>query len=615
MTDMSAQTPVEMPGKIAKLPGAVPDGDLTPAGLQSARMMTGRRVFVAFLNVVTLGALAAALMKIFGAGGWTITDITIFTCFLIGAPWTVMGFWNAIIGLWLLHGAKDGLAQTSPFMSAADEDAPIRAKTAICMTLRNEDVDRAFARLIETKRSLDATGWGHRFDVYVLSDSNDPAVQDQERAAFDAARAELGAGATYRLREKNTGFKAGNIRDFLRRWGEKYEFFLPLDSDSMMSGDAVLRLVRICQAHPRIGILQGLVVGAPAPSAFARIFQFGMRAGMRSFTMGAAWWHGDCGPYWGHNALVRIAPFRAKCGLPVLPGKGPLSGHILSHDQMEAALMRRAGYEVRVVPVETESWEDNPPSLFDFTQRDLRWCQGNMQYWQLLGLKGLKPMSRFQVFAAIMMYFGAPAWMLMTFAAVMKVFDTDHANIDFAFAISMFFIMFAVSLFPKIAGWIDIALRKGGVASYGGGLRFFVGAVVETLFSIILAPVVAFRVTIFMVGLLFGKSVKWNGQQRDAQELSWGTAIRGLWPQMLFGHALMAVIVYGAPSALPWAMPVLLGLCYGIPFAVLTSHPAVGRAAERIGLCAIPDEVTPPKSILALRRSEAAPVPAPQLAA
>ncbi len=593
MTDISAISP----SKIEALPGTAPDGAMTPAGLQSTRMMTRRRRIVTVLNLLTLGLLGAALVRIFGAGGWTAADITIFICFLFGAPWTVMGFWNAIIGLWLLHGAKDGLAQTSPFMAAADEGAPIRAKTAICMTLRNEDVARAFARLLETKRSLDATGWGDRFDVFILSDSNDPAVQEQERAAFDAARGVLGTGATYRLREKNTGFKAGNIRDFLRRWGEHYEFFLPLDSDSMMSGDAILKLVRVCQAHPRIGILQSLVVGAPAPSAFARIFQFGMRSGMRSFTMGAAWWHGDCGPYWGHNALVRIAPFRAKCGLPVLPGKGPLAGHILSHDQLEAALMRRAGYEVRVLPVEGESWEDNPPSLFDFTQRDLRWCQGNMQYWQLLGVKGMKPMSRFQIFAAIMMYFGAPAWMLMTVAAVAKIFEGDYTDIDFAFGISMFFIMFAVSLFPKIAGWTDIALRKGGVAQYGGGLKFFMGAVAETLFSIMLAPVVAFRVSIFMVGLLFGKSVKWNGQQRDAHRLSWTTALRGLWPQTLFGAAIAAIIAISAPSALPWAAPVMLGLVLSIPFAVLTSHPAIGQAAARIGLCATPDELFPPESI------------------
>lgn len=585
MTDSATNIPVT--------PLEAPAAEMTPAGLQSARSLTARRLFVVALNVVSMGLLAWGLVTIFGAGGWTPADITIFVCFLIGAPWTVMGFWNAVIGLSLLHGSKDGLASTSPFMDAAAEATPIRAKTAVLMFLRNEDPERAFQRLIETKRSIDATGYGGKYDVFVLSDTDEDEFIDAEADAFENYRAVLGPNAVYRRRELNTGFKAGNIRDFLRRWGGGYEFFLPLDSDSLMAGSDVMRFTRVMQAYPRLGILQSLVVGTPATSAFTRMFQFGMRHGMRSFTMGAAWWHGDCGPYWGHNALVRVAPFRSKCALPTLPGDGPLSGHILSHDQVEAALMRRAGYEVRVLPTEGGSWEDNPPTLFDFTRRDLRWCQGNMQYWRLLAVKGLKPMSRFQIFAAIAMYFGAPAWMLMTSAAAFKLFEADFMDVNFAFAVSMFFIMFAVSLFPKIAGWVDIALRKGGTAEYGGRLRFALGAVVETLFSIMLAPVVAFRVTLFMIGLAFGKSVQWSGQQRDAYQLSWGTALRGLWAQTAFGLGLVALIASGAPQALPWAAPVLLGLSLSIPFAVLTSSPAFGRWAERVKLCATPDEIAP----------------------
>ena len=589
MTDSAANAPIE---KIVPL---TPEAAMTPAGLQPSRTLTGRRVLVAALNIASMALLGWALARIFGAGGWTVADIIIFVSFLIGAPWTVMGFWNAVIGLWLLNGAKNGLAQTSPFMAAGEGDASIKERTAIAMFLRNEDAERALSRLAATKRSLDATGFGEQFDVYVLSDTDDVAIADEEAVAFDRWRADLGPNARYRRRQKSTGWKAGNIRDFMRRWGGDYAFFLPLDSDSLMSGEAILKLQRIMEAHPRLGILQSLVVGAPATSAFARLFQFGMRHGMRSFTMGAAWWHGDCGPYWGHNALIRVAPFRAKCGLPILPGKGPLAGHILSHDQIEAALMRRAGYEVRVMPVEGESYEDNPPTLFDFTKRDLRWCQGNMQYWRLLALKGLKPMSRFQVFAAIAMYFGAPAWMAMTSAAAFKIFEADFMEVDFAFAVSMFFIMFAVSLFPKIAGWIDIALRPGGAAAYGGRLRFAAGAVAETIFSIMLAPVVAFRVTLFMIGLAFGRSVVWTGQQRDAYRLTWATAIRGLWPQTLFGLGLVALILAGgAPQALPWAAPVVLGLGLAIPFAVLTSHPALGRWTEQAGLAAIPEEATTP---------------------
>jgi len=345
------------------------------------------------------------------------------------------------------------------------------------------------------------------------------------------------------------------------------------------------------QAHPRIGILQSLVVGTPSESAFARIFQFGMRHGMRSFTMGAAWWQGDCGPYWGHNALIRTRAFRRHCRLPVLPGRGPVSGHILSHDQVEAALMRRGGYEVRVVPVETASFEDNPPTLADFTKRDLRWCQGNMQYWPILRWRGLRPTSRFQVLAAIMMYFGAPAWMLMTIAAASKLVTGD-AGIDLALGMAMFFVMIAVSLVPKFLGMLDIALTPGGAARYGGRTRFALGGVVETVFSMLMAPVVAFRVTLFLIGLAFGRRMTWGGQNRDAYALGWAEASRGLWPQTAFGLGLVALIVVSVGAApLIWAGPMVAGLGLSIPFAVLTASPAVGRWARRIGLCATPEEV------------------------
>ena len=199
---------------------------------------------------------------------------------------------------------------------------------------------------------------------------------------------------------------------------------LPLDADSLMDGATIVRLARIMEAHPKLGILQSLVVGLPSQSAFARLFQFGMRQGMRPYTMGSAWWAGDCGPFWGHNAMVRIAPFAEHCHLPVLPGQPPLGGHILSHDQVEATLMRKAGYEVRVLPQECGSWEENPPTVLEFTRRDLRWCQGNMQYFKLLGFPGLLPMSRFQLTWAILMFLGIPAWTLMFALAALKPFET-----------------------------------------------------------------------------------------------------------------------------------------------------------------------------------------------
>ncbi len=232
------------------------------------------------------------------------------------------------------------MAEVAPYATAGDEKVPLRIKTAIFMTLRNEDPERAIARLRTVKASVDATGEGAAFGYFVLSDTNNPDVavaEEQAVAAWKAADPDR-ERIIYRRRTDNTGYKAGNVRDFCARWGGDYALMLPLDADSLMAGDQIVRLVRMMQAYPKIGILQSLVVGMPSSSAFARIFQFGMRHGMRSYTMGQAWWVGDCGPFWGHNALVRIKPFHEECHLPILPGKPPLGGHVLSHDQVEATL-------------------------------------------------------------------------------------------------------------------------------------------------------------------------------------------------------------------------------------------------------------------------------------
>lgn len=582
----------------------------TPTGVQSLQQLTRRRALVFTLIGATYAGLVALFAHLLGHGGFTVLDGFLLLAFCLSTPWTILGFWNAVIGLWLLHGPGDPRRSVYPYAGRASDDAPITSRVAMVMTLRNEDPARAFARLRAMQSEIAASGAGTNFAWFVLSDTTQPAIAATEEALFAAWQAELGeeAGLHYRRRSENSGFKAGNIRDFLDRWGDGYELMLVLDADSFLGASATLRLIRIMQANPRLGILQSLVVGLPSPSPFARIFQFGMRHGMRSYTMGASWWAGDCGPYWGHNAVIRVAPFKAHCHLPVLPGTGPLSGPILSHDQIEAVLMRRAGYEVRVLPEEMDSFEENPPHLTEFTRRDLRWCQGNMQYWRLIALPGLKPMSRFQIAWAMLMYLGAVAWMAFIALAALKVFDTERADGPFpaALGLTLFATMFAMSLAPKVAGFLDVLLRKGERRRYGGTGRLVGGALSEFVFSVLLGPVVAFRIALFMVGLLFGRTVTWEAQSRDAQRLSWRTALAGLWPQFLFGGALAGLLTVFAPGTLPWALPVLVGLMGAVPFAVLTAEPALGRWLARRGLCATPEEVSPPGSLLALEAAHRA---------
>lgn len=586
---------------------AAPVG-FTPAGLQDEAGLRRRRLLVLALNLATLALLLAGLAPILGAGGWSVVDVAIFIAFLFGAPWTVLGFWNAAIGLWLLHGRRDGLKQVAPFAAAGDLATPLALRIAVLMTLRNENPERAFRRLRVVKDSLDATGEGVWFDYFVLSDTSDPAVAGVEEALAEAWSREIGEPArlTYRRRSDNAGFKAGNLRDFCERWGERYELMLPLDADSAMAGETILGLARMMQAYPKIRILQSLVVGMPSRSAFARIFQFGMRHGMRPYTMGSAWWSGDCGPFWGHNALVRIMPFRDYCHLPVLPGKPPLGGAVMSHDQVEATLMRRAGYEVRVLPVEGGSWEENPPTMLDFAKRDLRWCLGNLQYLKLLDLPGLRPMSRFQLVWAILMFLGLPACTLMIsllpLAAVQARAVADYPAVA---VVCLYLLFLAMYLSPKLAGFADILLTRGGVRRYGGVGRFLLSAVIELLFAFLQGAASSFRTTLFMVGLLFGQvRIGWNGQARDAHALSLATAFAGLWPHLLFGVYLFVALGMLAPAVLLWSLPLTAGYVLAIPFAMLTAWPAAGAWLARHGLCGIPEDFDMPPVLAAIRDGE-----------
>jgi membrane glycosyltransferase len=576
----------------------------TPAGLQALAGLTRRRLLAAFLNLTTLVALLVAAAAILSTGGWTVSEAALIVALAFAAPWTVLGFWNGVFGLWVRHGPRGALTEAAPHMRAADGAGELEIRVAILMTIRNEAPARAFRRLREVKRSVDATGAGAAFDYFVLSDTSIDVVGAQEEAEMALWRVEEPADAArlfLRRRTDNAGFKAGNLRDFCARWGAGYKAMLPLDADSLMDGATILRMARVMQAHPRLGILQSLVVGMPSDSAFARCFQFGMRHAMRCYTPGYAWWSADCGPFWGHNAMVRIAPFARDCELPILPGKPPLGGPILSHDQVEAALMRRAGYEVRVMPDEAGSWEENPPTLAEFARRDTRWCQGNLQYLKLLTMPGLLPASRFQLFWAILMFAGIPAWTLAIAllppvayaAAATPGFPVVAAGALYA----LFMVMF---LMPKIAGWLDVLLTRGALARYGGAARFAAGVAIETVFGLMLWAVSTFHTTLFMLGLALGRSAGWGSQLRDAHALSWGDALRLFLPETLFGLAIAAALASVSPLLLLCCLPLIAGQLLAAPLAVVTADPALGRRMRRLGLCGIPEDFAPPPEIVRL---------------
>lgn len=553
---------------------------------------TFRRLLVLGLNFTTIVALGVTMGHLLSPGGWTIVDVGMLIAFVSTLPWISIGFWNALIGFFILHFSRDPAGFVTPSLRAVGDDDRIACRVAIAMTIRNEKTSEALARLRVIKSELDATPGAERFDYHVLSDTSDPeialeeeaTVRDWQRNTADPSRIH------YRRRTENSGFKAGNVWEFVTRCIEDYDFFVPLDADSLMSGAAITRLVRVIQNNPKIGILQGLVVGRPADSFFARVFQFGMRHGMRSYTTGSAWWHGDCGPFWGHNAIIRLRPFKEHCALPTIPGNHALSGPILSHDQVEAVLMRRAGYECRVIAEEDESWEDNPPTLPDFIKRDLRWCQGNMQYWWLLGMPGLPIMSRVQLLLAILMYVGAPGWMLFIVLGVAQVLFYPGVPFPTEVGLALFIAVISMSLMPKIVGVLDVLTSHKSRQTYGGGLRVAVGAFLEIMFSSLLAPIVSFAQSRFMLGLVFGKTIGWGAQRRESVNLGILEAFRGLWPQTLFGLALLGVLYVTMPVLVLYATPILVSMIGAVPLAVGTASPLLQRLSASLGLCDIPED-------------------------
>jgi len=565
----------------------------------------------AVLFVATMaGSLVLAAVAL-SPGGLGTIDLALLALFAITLPWTVAGFWNAVIGFLIMRFSADPIAAVMPVMSRIQGDEPLTASTAILLCIRNEPPERVIRNLEPMLAGLDLSGYGKRFALYVLSDSSDASIASGEEACFAALSARWGdrVPITYRRRVVNTGYKAGNIREFCERWGSKHEFAVTLDADSFMTADAILRLVRIMQADPKLGIVQGLIVGLPSTSAFARVFQFGMRLGMRSYTIGSAWWQGDCGPYWGHNAILRLEPFIAHCGLPTLSNEGMEDEHILSHDQIEAVLMRAAGFHVRVLPQEDLGWEENPPTLLEFIRRDLRWCQGNMQYWRFLSLAGLRAVSRYQLALAICMFVGSPAWIGLLVLGTLGVVLADRpdafirADAGMALLVSVLVMWFS----PKIATAIDVLLDPRLRRAFGGAGLFLINFAIETVFSIVLCPILWFGHTIFLAALMFGHEIGWIGQTRDDHAVPFKLALHNLWPHTLLGWSALGLLAAVQPAAIPCALFLAAGPALAIPFAIVTAWPLFGGLAARVGIGRLPEEITRPEVLAVLALPAIAP--------
>jgi membrane glycosyltransferase len=579
--------------------------------LPSAPFLSDRRVLARRLVFLALVTFTIALLLVLGvltlaAGGFGVVDVLLLVLFGMTTPWLAVGFWNAAIGFCIMRFARDPSAVVMPQAARTEPPPAIVASTAIVMCVRNEPLERVVRNLATMIEGLHAAGAADRFHVYVLSDTSQPDIAVAEEQSFGGLTHEWEGRlpVTYRRREANTGFKAGNVRDFLERWGDAHDLMVTLDADSLMTAAGILRLVGIMQIDPKLGILQSLVIGMPSTSAFARIFQFGMRLGLRSWTVGSAWWQADCGPYWGHNAVIRVAPFKHHCEIP------PLAGHgLLSHDQIEAVLMRRGGYDVRVLPEEDLGWEENPPTLIEFLGRDRRWCQGTLQYLFFIGLPGLRFVSRVQLLFAMLMFFGSPAWigLLLVGTAVLATAPTVTAVVDARYGVPLLTLILSMWFAPKIATMIDVLTRPALRRGFGGAGRFLASVVVETVFSLLLSPIMWVCHTLVLADVPFNRVLGWSEQVRESHAIAWSAALRKLWPQTVLGGATLAILAILQPAALPFVFVLLAGgLVLAVPLCVVTSWPWLGMAMARLGIGRLPEETAPPAPLRGLALPAAA---------
>lgn len=591
-----------------------PDRSAKPVRRSWQRTALRRRMVLAILVLLQTAVASWSLAQTFPAPQITYLQIAVVAGFAVLFLWISFSFWTNIAGFFLLWRNVKLRRWTAP-----DAGGPLRSRTAVVMPICNEDVARVFAGLAATFQSLARTGQGASFDFFVLSDTGDPQRQAEEEAAWARARRVVrGEGRLfYRRRRHNIKRKSGNIGDFLRRWSADYDFMIVLDADSLMSGETLVALARRMEASPEVGIIQTTPTIVNRESLFARVQQFSSRVYGPLFSASLYFWQLGESYYWGHNAILRIAPFVGRCGLARLPGKPPLGGEILSHDFVEAALMGRAGFEVWLATDLPGSYEESPPNILDELKRDRRWCQGNLQHLRLICADGLRFGHRAIMAMGVMAYASALLWAVFLFLSSAEViaqqltlpvyfsyrpslfpdWPTWHPELTIALLTTTGVLL----ILPKLLSFVLI-LKNRESGGYGGALRLLASIVLEIIFSTLMAPIRMWFHSKFVLLTLLGREIKWTAQRRNHSETSWGEAVEHHGFSTLFAVAWLFGAFYWSPILAGWLLPVSAALIFSVPLSVYSSRVALGHAARWLGLFQIPEEVQPPQVLKGMQQ-------------
>jgi membrane glycosyltransferase len=526
--------------------------------------------------------------------------------------WLMVGFF-ALTFVWIALaacGAIAGLFFPSKIPSP-QADSLVGKKTVLLMPIYNEDAAQTCAALMSMGKALVAEGVGQHFEIFIISDSNKPEVWVKETAAVHQLQTALHGDIKvwYRRRFNNKAKKAGNVHEFVSRWGGHYDYMLILDADSLLSASTLRTLMTEMASDPHSGIIQTLPCLYRGNTLFARLQQFAGTIYGPIVAKGITAWQGDDGNYWGHNAIIRVNAFAQTAGLPTLGGAKPFSGDILSHDFVEAALMRRAGWSVRMLPDLKGSWEESPPSLSDVAIRDRRWAQGNIQHLAVLSAKGLRWPNRFHMLTGIMGYMASPIWFALILIGIVMAVQIHYVNVEYFSdelslfphwpvfdserMIQLFVLTMGILLVPKILGLLRAIFTKQ-LRQPLGIIRLLLGALIEIIFSVLYAPIFMLIHSKHMLDIFRGRDSGWSTQQRQHKGTDWLHLFRmHIW-HTLIGVVMTAILVYYSPPLLFWLAPTLIGLLLSIPLSALSGSSILAKVLKFCGLLSIPEEVNVP---------------------
>ena len=581
-----------------------------------------RRRFLFFSGIFGLTSVATWFMAdLLWRDGVTVIGAALLGLFVILFAHIATGFCTALVGFYVINRGGDSSRITATL--APGEELTL-ASTAIVMPAFNENVSRVFEGLRVVFRSVQETKQLGHFDFFVLSDSNQPNQWIQEEVAWLELCKQVGGFGKifYRKRRQSINKKAGNVADFLRRWGKSYRYMIVLDADSIMTGRALVELVALMEKNSSVGIIQTAPRIVNGETLFARVQSFASRLYSPLFLAGLNYWQQHEGNFWGHNAIVRIQPFMDHCSLPELPGREPFGGRILSHDFVEAALMRQAGWAVWLAGDIEGTFEEGPPTLIDSAKRDRRWCQGNMQHAWLLTTRGFRAASRFHLLMGVMGYLSSPLWLLFMTLSTIQVFSLMNLPAgsldrpeDFTAllgyvlkvpeALTLFALTMLVIFVPKIVSVVVTLGDRAQAEKFGGSRRLIASALFETLLSTLLAPInMAFNSKFVLVTLL-GQGVSWVTQKRgvDDDGTDWREAIITHGGQTLFGVVWGVSSFILLPSFFWWLSPVIAGLVLSVPLSIFLSKAGFGRRARALGLFLTPEETHPPYELKRLEQN------------